>query len=323
MRDCCIRVESPGIRMIAENDQPVEVVSIATRTLLAAGYEITNCQRHPGHAEISCQSVSRLGALLRYLIAFTDQNDFTLAQRNEIAREAEVDRRAVAFVARCSGDTQTSWGEFLDALGGAVPSWRALSQEYAAALQTAAHNELPIAKTGEAWRLFEDLAADGFEFMFGRRVRRLGGNKRGVPVSDMLVQIPDGGLEVIDAKASKIAFDADWPALRPLVEYVRRQKQRQMGHNDVIGAIVVSSGLKQGAVALSDLSRRFLAEAAVPVAFISAATLAGLVESLQKEPDLRNAIRWRTLLAGGLVDLREFQRELDLARNERYAGEEG
>ena len=306
--------------MSGENIQPEEVVSIATRTLLAAGYEITNCQRHPSHAEISCQSVSRLGALVRYLIAFTDQDEFTIDQRSEITREADADKRAAAFVARFPGDAQLSWDEFLEALGGAVPSWRALSQEYPAALLAASRNELPLGRTGEAWRLFEELVADGLEFAFGRRVRRLGGNKRGLAVSDMLAQIADGGLEVVDAKASKTAFQADWPALRPLVEYVRRQRQRQMGHNDVIGAIVVSSGFNQDVTALSELSRRFLAEASVPVAFLSAATLASIVECLQKEPALRNALRWRTLMAGGLIQLAEFQREVGHARTERYPG---
>jgi hypothetical protein len=309
--------------MSSSNIQPGEVVSVASRTLLAAGYEITNCQRHPGHAEISCQLTSRLGPTLRFLIAFTDQDGFSPGQRGEIAREADADRRTAAFVARYAGEEQLSWDEFLEALGGAVPSWRALSQEYAAAVLTAAHNELPTGSTGEAWRLFEDLVADGLEFVFGRRVRRLGSNKHGLTVSDMLVQIPDGGLEVVDAKASRIAFQADWPALRPLIEYVRRQKQRQMGHNDVIGAIVVSSGFNQDASELSELSRRFLADAAVPVAFLSAATLVSIVESLQKEPALRNAVRWRTLLAGGIVDLAAFHRELDQARNERYARAEG
>jgi hypothetical protein len=127
--------------MSSSNIQPGEVVSVASRTLLAAGYEITNCQRHPGHAEISCQLTSRLGPTLRFLIAFTDQDGFSPGQRGEIAREADADRRTAAFVARYAGEEQLSWDEFLEALGGAVPSWRALSQEYAAAVLTAAHNE--------------------------------------------------------------------------------------------------------------------------------------------------------------------------------------
>src|ERR1017187_5377815 len=111
----------------------------------------------------------------------------------------------------------------------------------------------------------------------------------------MLAQLPDRGLLVIDAKASKLQFQADWPAVRPLVEYVRRQKQRQMGQNDVVGAIIVSAGFKQDLAALSDLSRRFLAEAGFPAAFCCATTLEIMVESLKKEPYLRNAIRWRTI----------------------------
>jgi hypothetical protein len=108
-----------------------------------------------------------------------------------------------------------------------------------------------------------------------------------------------------------------------LAEYIRRQKQRQTGHNDVVGAIVVSSEFRQDAPALSELSRRLLADVAVPAAFLSVNTLANIVENLQREPDLRNAIRWRTLLAGGAVELSEFQRELRQARSERYSNSEG
>ncbi|MGI9074285.1 MAG: hypothetical protein ACR2JB_23895 [Bryobacteraceae bacterium] len=298
-------------------------MSVATRTLLAAGYEITNCQRHPGFAEISCQSMSRLGALLHYLIAVTDQDDFTIEQRQEITREAEADRRAVSFIALSTAEGQISWDEFLDALGGAVPSWRALSQDYADFLRTTAHNELPDGCTGEAWHLFEGLVADGLEFAFGRRVRRLGGNKRGPTVSDMLAQLPDTGLEIVDTKASKVGFQADWPALRPLAEYVGRQRQRQRGHNEVAGALVVSSNFKQDGGALSELSRRFLAETGVPVAFLAAASLSEIVTELQRQPDLRSAIRWRPLLAGGLLQITEFRRELDQARSERCTRVEG
>ncbi len=306
---------------IIERVQAGEFVSTATRTLLAAGYEVTNCERHPGYAEISCEIISRLGARVRYLIAFTDQQDFSQAQREEISRDAEADQRSVALVARYAGEQQASWEEFLDALGGAIPSWRALNEEYADLLQITAQNELPEGKTGEAWRLFEELVADGLEFVLGRRVRRLGGNKRGLAVSDMLAQLPDGGLEVVDAKASNEPFVADWSAMRPLVEYVEKQKQRQRGQNDVIGALLVSSSFKQGETALSDLARRFLAETGVPLAFLPSHTLVGMVHRMQVGPHLRGAIRWRLLFAGGLVELATLEREAEQAGNEQYARE--
>ena len=53
-------------------DSPLPVtVSTATRTLLAAGYEVTGCQRHPQYAEIQCERISKLGPVLRYTFAIT------------------------------------------------------------------------------------------------------------------------------------------------------------------------------------------------------------------------------------------------------------
>lgn len=296
--------------------RPDDMVALASRTLLAAGYDITGCQRHPYCAEIACELTSKLGALIRITVAITDQDDFTAEQRDVIIREADSQGRAVAFVARYSGDRQASWQEFLDAMGGAVPTWRALAPEYSSALLVAAKNQLPPGSKGEAWRLFEDLVADGLEFTFGRRARRLGGRKRGVTVSDILAQLPDGALVVADAKAYAEGFSADWASLRALVEYVRRQKERQRGHNEVFGALVVAGAYKQEAQALAELSPRFIAETGCPIAFLQAKTMANIIAVAQSEPHLRNAIRWRLLLGGGLLTPEAFERESNEARSE-------
>ena len=100
-------------------------------------------------------------------------------------------------------------------------------QEFGQHLEAASKNELPAAMAGEPWRLFEDLVADGVEFCFGRRVNRLGAHKRGKKVSDMVAPLPDFNVIVIDAKATGTEFDASWPSLRALVEYVNKQKERQ------------------------------------------------------------------------------------------------
>src|ERR1035437_3312959 len=105
----------------------------------------------------------------------------------------------------------------------------------------------PSGKKGEAWRLFEQLVADGLEFGFARRVRRLGAEKRGSRLCDMTAQIPEGQILVVDAKATETSFDAAIHNLRPLIEYTNNQRLRQRGYNDVLAALVISKDFNQDA----------------------------------------------------------------------------
>lgn len=293
-------------------------IAIAVRTLLAAGYIVTGSQRQPTHIEIPCQRVSRFGVDLQFLVAITASKEFSPDTVIDTRRAATADHRTPVFVGEYPTDQQIGWDDFLEALGGAVPSWRALAPSFQLDLLTAARNELPPGTTGTAWMILEDLVADGFEFCFGRKVRRLGARRPGKPVSDMLAQLPDGALVVIDAKAARNGFDANWPSLRPLVEYVKTQKLRQRGHNEVFGAVLVSSRFSQDEPTLSELSRTFFSETSAALAFSSADTLSGLVNLLQGQVGIRNAVRWRRLLAGGLIDLTNAGREFADATSQRF-----
>jgi hypothetical protein len=295
-------------------------VALASRTLLLAGYEIDNSRRQPAHIEILCHVTSALGARINYLLAITDLDEFGEQDIETLKDVARRDGRALVLVAAQSGAKQLGWIDFLDALGGAVPSWRALTAEYPANLMAAARNEAPAGFEGEVWRLFEDLVADGLEFCFGRNVRRLGARKRGQRVSDMISQIPDGGVLVIDAKASSAAFNATVSELRPLIEYTNVQRLRQRGHNEVFASVVVSSDFAQDARALNETSRMFLAETTVPVAFLPASTLVELVETLAAKPGIRTGVHWRRLLAGGPLTPGEFRAEVERVTTERYTG---
>jgi hypothetical protein len=217
-------------------------------------------------------------------------------------------------------DISVGWDDFVEALGGPVPSWRALNDAYPRALETAALNQLPEGTRGEAWLIFEDLLADGLEFVFGRRVHRMGGRRRTRRVGDIHALTPEERVLVVDAKAAENGFDARWHDLRPLAEYVRRQRARQRGHLEVAGAVIVSSRYRQDAGGLAEVSAQFHAEAQVPLSFMESAFLATVVQTFRERPDLRNAVRWPHILrAGGLVSLDMFERELGEARDERMA----
>lgn len=180
------------------------------------------------HIEFSCERVSRLGPSVQFLIAITDQSEFSDEAANDIAHAAANQNRLVVLVSNSGRTGQLCWTEFLDVMGGAVPSWRTLTDEYREHLLTASKNVLPPGLTGEAWWIFESLVANGLEFCFARRVNRMGGQKRGKRVSDMVAPLPDFSVIVVDAKASGSGFDVGAGSLRALVEYVEKQKQRQL-----------------------------------------------------------------------------------------------
>ena len=256
--------------------------------------------------------------MLHFRAAFTNDAHFDETTIRAVHRTAAANGRAAVLVSRNGGLEQVSWNEFVTVLGGAVPSWRALSPGYGAALRTAAKNKKPTGMTGEAWAIFEDLVGDGFEFCLGRKVGRFGGRRRGLKVSDMIAQLPDSSLLVIDTKAYESGVSVTWPALRPLAEYVNKQREYQQGRNEIISALLVSSAFRQNSTALIKPSNTFLGETRIPLCLMTAATLASIIESLSVDPGLRNSIRWKAAFTGGLITTASILKELKRTKQERF-----
>ncbi len=290
----------------------------ATRTLIVAGYSIEGSHRQPRHIEIRCKRTDILGASIPYLIAVTDLDELSEPEIDDIYHSAQNQNRTPVIVSPIPSEKTISWEDFTEALGGAVPSWHALSPEYEQALITAAKNQLPAGETqGEAWLIFEDLVCSGLEFIFGRRVRRLGGRLSGRRVSDMLAQIPTSQILVVDTKASADGFNVVWSKLRPLAEYVEQQRVRQRGHVELYGALVSSSEFKQDDARLLELCLEFSAEAKVPLSFIDANVLAATVNLFRRKPDVRNGIRWNQVFKGGRIHFSVIEKELQAVDDER------
>jgi hypothetical protein len=87
-------------------------------------------------------------------------------------------------------------------------------------------------------------------------------------VGDIIAMTADEAVFVVDAKASDGVFDANWPNLRPLVEYIRVQEQRQRGHVAVRGAVLVARQYEQANRRLAELSAEFLSETRTTLTFL-------------------------------------------------------
>jgi hypothetical protein len=293
----------------------------ATRTLQAAGFEITDVVRHPGHIEYQCEREDAFGANVRYLIVIS-AGDEPSPDLEFAGKEAVATGRTVVAVARVGGGNWLSWNEFLSVLGGAVPSWRALDDSYPGAVRTASRNELSIGAQGEAWRLFEEAVADGLEFIFGRRVKRMGGVQRFKPLPDMLALAPDDLLLLVDAKAATEGlYQVERPRLRALAEYVERQRTRQTGAVR-LGAALIVAGSFEPAGSLDAICNDFMAQNQVPLALLEVETLLLLVGALRANPTLRAKVRWRHLFyRAGLILSKLVEEELRSAHSETWSRE--
>ncbi len=303
--------------MASEDMLPSPNTGIAVRTLLVAGFTINGSHNQPWHVEIYCERQDVLGAIIPYLIAITGREKFEIEEIEDIRRTARRQNQSPVLIAADFGDDWISWEDFTEGLGGEVPTWKALGPTYENALLTASWNQLPEGEKGEAWLLFEDLVAVGLEFVFGRRVRRLGGRTRGRRVSDMQAQLPSQQVLVIDAKAAGKNFDAAPSQLRALQEYVELQKTRQRGQIPVVGALVVSSRFQQEEVNLLRTSAQFNAETGVPVTFMTAEQLAECIRMFRNAPLSRNGVKWNLLFQGGVFPVSDLKKELVAVHDER------
>lgn len=307
-----------GSARSVESPPAIETATI-TRTLLAAGFRIKGVQRQPDHIEYQCDRPDQLGIHVPYLVVVFASAP-SEAGLDSARRRAERNKCLFVGVSEEGGRGLIAWSTFLDALGGAVPSWRALGSEYGEVLRTSGRNAVPPGLAGEAWQIFEDAVADGLEFLLGKPVQRLGGRKRGRPVSDLLACTPDQSILVIDTKASTKAFEVGVPELRPLEDYAKRQSVRQTGGPDVSGVLLAAASFAQDERRLEDLAKDFLSSAKVPLTFLEAENLVRMVDSMRNKVRLRNTIRWaRILCAGGLVSMKRFDEELEATASERYS----
>lgn len=304
---------------MGDSSLPRIEVATAVRTLIASGFQISDARRQPQHIEILCARQDIFDVEIKYLLAIFDSDEPSDAALQNATTSSERLGRTFVAVSGIGSDHCMSWMEFVESLGGPVPSWRALSPEYSSILLTASTNHLPEGLRGEPWQVFEDIIADGLEFLLGNRVLRQGGRKRGKRVSDMLALTPDYRVLVVDAKASEAPFDLTWPALRPLIEYTGNQVTRQRPEWPVGAAVVVAADFRQDDVTLAGTSNEFLSETRVPLSFLRATVLANAVAGLAAVPRLRGAVKWaRIFCRSGVITWDSIETEISTAKSQQY-----
>ena len=290
---------------------PLRHVPTFAQTLTVAGFVIKAFNRYEAYAVCRAMRRDRLDAEVQYLFALTDRDNYDTDTVEDLNREALREARVLVLIAKNSSSNVLDWNSFFGRLGGAVPSWRALSENYPADIRTLATNSLPAGYVGEAWFLFENAVADGFEFLLGRRVRRLGGARRGKDLPDSICLTPDQTVLVLDAKASASAYSVNKTDLRPLEDYVRRQRLSQQGQPPVGAALIVASAYKQTSADLLDECMRFQADTAAPLCLLTVDSLLAHIALVKSEPATRNGVHWRQVFCKpGLANVDRLKDEI-------------
>lgn len=289
-------------------------VGTFARTLTVSGYIISEFSRHEQYALCRCSRIDAFGTPVPYLLALTDGDTYAPEVRQHIMEVARYEVRVAVLIADAASDGVISWIDFKDALGGAVPSWRALTESYADDLLVLSSNELPPKYEGEAWFLFEEAVADGMEFLIGRRVTRLGGKQRGRDLPDSVALTHDRALLVIDSKASSRSYSVNVTALRPLQDYVQKQKLREQGDSQA-AAMLVAKGFKQEGIDLLNECNRFLSETGIPLGLLTVASLLEMIGLARTNPNLRNGVSWKKVFCRvGEIDSGILEQEFERVR---------
>lgn len=295
---------------------PMTIANVS-RSLVAAGYMITDFRRYGGGFEYDCERQDRFGAHVKYRFRFVETDP---APIGPIADPAD---RTLVVIAKEGGSGQLSWTHFAASIGGAVPSWRALTDDYGEALRTASTDTAPSGWKGEGWAAFEVAVADGLSFIFGRSVKSLGGTTRGQAVPDLLALTPDQRLLVGDAKATKSGvYLVERPKLRAMTEYVALQRARQRGDMPVAGALIIAGEFHKEANRDRAICDEFFATTQVPLALVSVDALLQMVNAVRQAPHIRERVRWgRVFCVNGRVDLGVFKREISGVDAESWSSE--
>jgi hypothetical protein len=286
-------------------------LDVLVRTLITAGFSVNNAKRYPTHIEIESSRSDAFGIQVPYVFALTDEDKFPASLKTHILENHSPHGILIVFIAQEPDKECLGWQDILDILGGAVPTWRALGPDYSDYLLITGKNQLPEGALGEAWQLFESAVADGLEYLLGHRVRQLGGKRRGQRVSDMVAQSSDETLMVIDAKASQSSYSVRMSDLRPLIEYVATQKQRQKGNIEVRSAIIVANEFQQCNEELIEVCAEFLSVTGVPLCCLTTLTLLEMIDLISKYPKVKNAVIWRKVFCKvGLAQSKTLKEEI-------------
>jgi hypothetical protein len=203
------------------------------------------------------------------------------------------------------------WDRFINLFGGPVFSASPLESDFAGHLIALGHNTLPGSLQGRADDLFEAYVRIALEFMLGTRVVRYGQNRRFGARPDGIVLPFRNFSALYDAKAYREGYEVTAETIRQFKSYVEDFSSRYQRYLSLNAFVVISGSFPHEAETLARRSRELLVECRVPLAFLTAGSLAEIIALLAQHPKARRSIHWPRIFVEPIISPQHVRTELE------------
>lgn len=294
----------------------MDFVPTLISTLLGNGFRLIDTAHKPAYLACTVKRTDEFGVQHRHLIACTPPGG-TLQDDDVDALQKLAAYQQAALV--IVGTTTTPHSEvqvlthqaFLSRLGGPVSALLPLEPTYAEQLAALGRNTLPSGLTGPADALFEEYVHAGLQFLFHERVHRYGEERRFEALPDGLVLGRRAPLMLYDAKAAGNGYDVTTTTIRQFADYVHQFHERYEHYTGRLYCFLAVSGEFQSPGTLQNRADELYATCCVPLRFITADELGGVIRLFADRPAFREAIDWRTIFAKHLITAADVTRHLE------------
>ena len=288
-------------------------LAVAIRTLAFAGYALERVDRKPGYAIVLVHRLDEFGAMHRNCFAISEAGQFGQGEVDAIRGFSEHVGAPSTLVGETSaaGEPCVTWNRFVGLLGGPVLGTQPVDPEFSNQIMELAFNRLPAGLSGTADDLFEGYVRSAFQFILGVRVIRYGQDRRFEARPDGIV-LPQLLAALYDAKAYAEGYEVSLDTIRQFTTYVEEFHQRYRPFIAQLDTFVVVSGrFPHREDTLQSRSRDLQAACGVPLSFLTAEALCGIVDLIRTQPRVRRAIRWKRVFLDPIVSLQRVRDEID------------
>jgi hypothetical protein len=279
-------------------------LKLAITTLTTAGFILERVDRHPGYALIVMSRPDEFSVFHKYCFALAENNRFDETQVAAIEIPAKQFNARLVFIgAHATASPSVDWNRFLGLCGGPVFSTSPLDDRFCADLVTLGRNELPAGLTGRPDDLFEIYVRSALEFILGVRVIRYGQDRRFEMRPDGIVLPYDQLAALYDAKAYADGYPVTADSMRQFSSYVTDFRARYTNFFQLNVFIAISGRFQQQEAALRERSAELLASCGIPLTFLTADVLSGIVQAVARAPAVRRSLNWKRIFADPIVQL--------------------
>jgi hypothetical protein len=291
-------------------------LSTFIRTLVGAGFTITNTTTKPNYFVAHASRSDEFGIASKYVFGYGTARLLSAADcatLSKLARESNASLVVAGetMATPVEGAFVITKEDLLAKLGGPVASLLPFEPEYSAQLCTLAKNQLPADMVGKADDLFEKYVHAGLQFLLRGRVLRYGQERRFEALADGVVLNSSAALMLYDCKAADPTYEITRNTIRQFADYTKDFRARYGRYLEEPHAfLVVAPEFQDDAAVLQNRSNELYAACRIPLVCMRANTLGSCVSLCVDHLLYRMAIDWKKVFSPPLVKVQSLKQQL-------------